>query len=154
MQLTSPAFANQETVPVMYTCNGPNINPPLRIIDAPENTACFALTVVDTNATPTPWYHWFVFNIPATIREIAEGSVPAGATEGLANGGTPGYEGPCPIYFTGTHRYEFTLYALNKSLDLPGTTTFDEAKNEIAKYLVAKAKLTGIAEGTGEAIGK
>lgn len=150
MKLTSPAFTDHEPVPVVYTCNGPNINPPLQISDVPDNARELVLTVIDTDAIPKPWIHWFVFNIPATVQDISEGTVPSGATEGLANGGTPGYEGPCPIYFTGTHHYEFTLYALHTPLDLPETTTFDEAKTEIAKYLLAEAKLTGIAKGTGE----
>lgn len=147
MQLLSPAFANNEVIPALYTCTGNNINPPLQIIEPPENTKSFALVVADRDATPIPWVHWFVFNIPPTIREIAEQSVPVDSIEGLANGGDPGYEGPCPQYFSGIHHYEFRLYALNSMLSIPASSTFEHAKDEIAKHLIDTATLTGIAHG-------
>lgn len=50
----------------------------------------------DCDATPVPWVHWLVFNIPPDTTTVSAGSIPAGGTEGIANGGTHGYEGPCP----------------------------------------------------------
>lgn len=150
MQITSPVFQNNGTVPPPYTCNGPNINPPLEFHDVPPNAKSLVLVVLDMNATPRPWIHWFVYNIPPTTRKVEEGSIPTGATEGFANGGTPGYEGPCPIYFKGTHRYLFSLYALNSTLDIDPTATFYDVQDELGKYVIEQAELVGIAEGTSE----
>lgn len=152
MTLTSSAFTNNETIPIAYTCLGANANPPLEVADVPTTTASFVLTVVDQDATPKPWVHWFVYNIPPQTQKIAEQSVPEGATEGFANGGTPGYEGPCPRYFTGTHQYVFTIYALDIPLDIDPTSTLADAAETIQHHTIEKAELIGLAEGTGEAI--
>lgn len=152
MTLTSTAFTTNGIIPTAYTCLGANINPPLAVDEVPTKAASFVLTVVDKDATPKPWVHWFVFNIPPGMRYIAENSVPEGATEGFANGGTPGYEGPCPKYFTGTHHYIFSLYALDIPLDIDPASTLDDAAETIKKHTIEKAALIGLAEGTGEAI--
>jgi Raf kinase inhibitor-like YbhB/YbcL family protein len=148
MQITSPAFQNGEYIPVRYTCEGPNINPPLRFHDVPNGTASLVLTVEDQDATPVPWVHWLVFNLPPTTRRIDEGSIPVGGTEGHANGGTPGYEGPCPKYFQGTHRYVFRLYALDVPLDVPATATKADLQPYLESRLVAVAELLGLRDGT------
>lgn len=150
MKLTSSAFSYGEPIPVQYTCKGDNVNPPLQISDIPEETKSFVLIVTDEDATPSIWYHWFVFNIPPTTTVIKEKSIPKGATEGYANGGTPGYEGPCPIYFLGEHEYVFKLYALDDVLELDPTITFPEAKPTIDLHVLATATLRATTEGTGE----
>lgn len=150
MKLTSAAFSDNAIIPTANTCLGANINPPLEVDDVPTKTASFVLTVVDKDATPKPWVHWFVYNIPPQTRKMKENCIPEGATEGLANGGTPGYEGPCPKYFTGTHHYEFSLYALDIPLDIDPTSTFADAEETIQQHTIEKAELIGLAEGTGE----
>lgn len=150
MKITSPIFDNNGLVPTPYTCNGLNINPPLEIHDVPKETKSFVLVVLDMSVTPSPWIHWFVYNIPPSTTRIAEGSIPSGATEGYANGGKPGYEGPCPRYFKGTHRYLFSIYALNSTLDIDPTSTFYDVQESLGKYIIDQAELVGIAEGTGE----
>lgn len=150
MRLTSSAFSYGEPIPVQYTCKGDNVNPPLEISDIPEDTKSLVLAVTDEDATPSIWYHWFVFNIPPTVTEIKEKSIPKGAIVGHANGGTPGYEGPCPVYFLGEHEYVFKLYALDTMLEIEPTSTFLDAKNQIDQHTLATATLRGTAEGTGE----
>lgn len=150
MQLTSPVFTDNEHIPEVYTCFGQNVNPSLRIEESPPNAASLALTIIDQDATPQPWIHWFVYNINPRTKEIADNSVPPGATEGYANGGTPGYEGPCPKYFTGTHHYVFTLYALDTVLDIDPTSTFTDAADTIQRHTLETATLTGLADGTEE----
>ncbi len=147
MQITSPAFDNGQYIPVQYTCEGPNINPPLRFEDVPRKAKSLLLTVEDRDATPAPWVHWLVFNIPPTTRRTDEGSIPEGGTEGYANGGTPGYEGPCPKYFKGTHRYAFSLYALDTRLDLPASACKADIQALINSRTVAVAELIGLREG-------
>lgn len=64
-----------------------------------------------------PYVHWDVYNIPGSVREIAEGAtlraMPMGSIEGANDDNVPKYSGPCPPTGTGTHHYYFALYALN-----------------------------------------
>jgi Raf kinase inhibitor-like YbhB/YbcL family protein len=102
-------------------CTGENISPGLSWKDAPKDTKSFVLTVYDPDApTGSGWWHWTVYNIPATATEIPEGKVPEGAVEGRTDFGKPGYGGPCPPPGDKPHRYVFTLYALKTDkIDVP-----------------------------------
>jgi Raf kinase inhibitor-like YbhB/YbcL family protein len=147
MEIKSPAFEYGGIVPEKYTCFGPNINPPLEIENVPEGTESFVLIFEDVDATPKPWTHWMIFNIPASTKDVAEGKAPHGAVEGLCNNHTFGYEGPCGKYFKGTHHYWFRLYALNKKLDLPAASEREEVEAKMKDYIIGKAELLGLAEG-------
>lgn len=152
MTITSDTFQNNETVPTPYTCQRSNVNPPLEFHDVPEGAKSLILTVEDRDATPLPWIHWFVFNIPPSVTRVEENAIPEGGTEGYANGGSPGYEGPCPKYFQGIHHYYFTVYALNTILDVAPTTSKHDIKQVLTAHVIEKAELIGIAEGTKEAV--
>jgi Raf kinase inhibitor-like YbhB/YbcL family protein len=94
-------------------CNGGNVSPALAWKDAPAATKSFALTVFDPDANAGQgWWHWQVWNIPATATGFAEGKVPADAVQGKGSIGRTGYLGPCPPPGSGAHHYVFTLYAL------------------------------------------
>jgi Raf kinase inhibitor-like YbhB/YbcL family protein len=148
MRIHSPDFEPGQLIPPQYTCQGDNINPTLVFEAVPANTASFALIVEDIDSGEKPWVHWLVFNIPPEMLGIARGSVPPLAIEGLANGGDPGYEGPCPKYFTGTHHYRFSLYALDTMLDIPAESDAAHVRSAMNGHIVAEAQLEGTAEGT------
>lgn len=150
MKITSPAFTDNAPVPAKYTCKGKNISPPLRFADIPDTARSLVLTVEDTDAAPKPWIHWFVFNIPPGTQMVGEGQVPAGGMEGYANGGDPGWEGPCPIYFKGIHHYRFNLFALDTTLGTQENITKEDIEAILQEHTVGQAHFTGIAEGTGE----
>lgn len=142
MRITSPAFSDGETIPEQYTCEGPNINPPLIFEDMPAETASLVLIVEDPDAEAKPWVHWLIFNIPPSTTEVRENSIPAGGIEGIANGGTKGYEGPCPP--SGTHTYLFKLYALDTMLQLSDTADRAVILEAIKGHVLAEATLSGV----------
>lgn len=144
MEIKSPDFKNGEAVPQPYTCLGANVNPPLQLENVPAEAKSLVLIFEDVDATPKPWTHWMLFDIPPTTTEIQRGSIPQGATEGLANNHSFGYEGPCPKYFKGTHHYWFRLYALNKKLDLPAATEREEVEARMQEHIIAQAELLGL----------
>lgn len=146
MRLTSLAFADKIPVPPQYTCNGHNVSPPLEFIDVPEGTKSLVLIVEDVDSSNN-WVHWLVYNIPGDVTHFDEGAIPEGAVDGVCNGGTYGYEGPCPKYFRGIHRYKFSLFALDNILDVPITATADDVNNAMTGRVLATAELVGIAEG-------
>ena len=144
MKITSPLFQYGEDVPQPNTCLGTNINPPLSFENVPDNTQSLVLIFEDVDATPKPWTHWMLFNIPVTTKQIEQGKIPEGATEGLANNHSFGYEGPCPKYFKGTHHYWFRLYALDTVLHLPAATEREDVETAMQQHIIAKAELLGL----------
>lgn len=148
MTITSPAFVSHQAVPIDYTCQGANVNPPLLLGGVPPGAKSLVLIVEDVDARPKPWVHWLVLDIPPSVLEIAQNTVPAGSHEGLANGGTPGYEGPCPKYFSGLHHYHFNLYALDRRLGLAATANRSQVDAAMQEHIVARATLVGLCEGT------
>lgn len=142
MQLTSPAFIDNQHIPDQYTCHGEDISPPLRIEDVPEKTVSLALIVDDPDAPKGDWVHWVMWNIPAGTREIPEDGVPPGATEGSTDFGTIGYGGPCPP--SGIHRYHFKLYALDTMVSLDSTATKKDLLEAISGHSIDETLLIGL----------
>lgn len=142
MSLTSTAFADNGSMPVPYTCDGASISPPLTIGGVPEGAVSLSLTVIDIDGPGGAFVHWTVWNIAPAAGDVAEGTVPLGGIEGLTGRGEPGYTGPCPP--SGTHRYVFTLSALDTALDLdPSATDADALASAIEGHVLATARLTG-----------
>lgn len=141
MEIISPMFKNGETIPKKYTCEGPNISPPLNFTDVPSDAQSLVLMVEDPDAEAKPWVHWLVFNIPSDAKGFEENSIAEGSTQGLCNGNTFGYEGPCPP--DNEHEYLFKLYALNAVLNIPEATDRKGVLREIEGHVIAEAKLTG-----------
>jgi len=142
MKIESSAFKNNENIPSKYTCDGENINPPLKISEIPQNTVSLALIVEDPDAPGGTWIHWTVFNINPDTKQITENSVPEGAIEGVTDFGKPGYGGPCPP--SGVHRYFFKLYALDLILKLNSSASADDIKKAMEGHILGSAELVGL----------
>ena len=108
----SPAFEANKQLPKKYCCDGQEINPPLKIDGVPEEAKTLVLIVDDPDAPSGTFDHWVVWNIPASMANIGENTVPG--MEGLNSARAQGYMGPCPP--SGTHRYFFKVYALDTAL--------------------------------------
>lgn len=121
-QATARQFANG------MGCNGANVSPQLYWENAPAGTQRFAVTMYDKDApTGSGFWHWVVFNIPASTTELPAGAgdvrkalAPPGCVQSVTDFGQPGYGGPCPPPGA-PHQYLITVYALSKPLEL-GTT--------------------------------
>jgi Raf kinase inhibitor-like YbhB/YbcL family protein len=103
-----------------FGCSGGNRSPQLSWSDAPAGTRSFAVTVHDPDApTGSGWWHWVVFDLPATATSLTAGagaakagSLPAGARSGLNDAGVRGFGGACPPPGDGPHHYVVTVFAL------------------------------------------
>jgi Raf kinase inhibitor-like YbhB/YbcL family protein len=117
--LTSPSFAQGESIPQQFTCQGDNVSPELAWTEPPAGTRSLALLVEDPDAPLGTWVHWVVYNLPADARGLPQGvstaDLPTGTLLGKTSFGRPGYGGPCPP--SGQHHYYFRLYALDSQLD-------------------------------------
>jgi|SRR5665647_472915 len=139
LKVSSTAFQSGKIIPIQYTCDGININPPLNIEHIPEEAKCLALIVDDPDAPIGTWVHWLVWNIPVTHR-IKENEVHG--TEGTNDFQQHRYAGPCPP--SGTHRYFFKVYALNTLLDLPANTKKLELEKAMSEHIIAFGELIGL----------
>ena len=147
MELMSSAFKANGPIPVRYTCDGENINPPLLVNDVPLGTQSMVLLVEDPDAESGVWTHWLLWDVPFNTTVINEGTVPMGAIEGMTDFQRPGYGGPCPP--SGMHRYFFTLYALDTTIDLPPDTDKQKLKEVIEEHVIDKAELVGTYQRSG-----
>jgi hypothetical protein len=141
MKLTSPAFEANGSIPSQYTCDGQNVSPPLMIGEVPLAAKSLALIVDDPDAPAGDWVHWLVWNIDPKTAEIGEGKVPAGAAQGRTDFGNNRWGGPCPP--SGVHHYQFKLYALDSTLDLPETTTKNDLEKAMAPHTLERFTLVG-----------
>ena len=139
MELTSTAFRHEARIPTKYTCDGTEVSPPLQIAGIPAAAATLALIVEDPDAPRGTWDHWVVYDIPVTTA-IPE-AVGAIGTTGVSTGGEQGYESPCPP--SGSHRYVFTVYALDTRLGLAAGANKAAVLTAMEGHVLASATLLG-----------
>ena len=145
-QLTTSAFSGG-VIPTKFTCDGPDVSPPLAWTDPPKETRSLALIVDDPDAPAGTWVHWVLYDLPGTARELPEG-VPKdrqlrdGARQGRNDFGKIGYNGPCPPR-RAVHRYFFKLYALDSKTKLSSGATKSELERAMKGHVLAQAELVG-----------
>ncbi len=142
MKLSSPAFRHNNPIPASYTCDGRDINPPLAIADVPAGARSLALIVDDPDAPRGTWVHWVLWNIDPATSAIPEHSIPRGASEGLNDFRKQHYGGPCPP--SGTHRYFFKLYALDRTLDLGPATSAKSLETAMKGHVLEQQTIIGL----------
>ena len=125
-RIFSPGNAFHTPIPEKYHanafgCSGGNVSPPLAWSGAPAGTRSFVITMFDPDerSTPSGWWHWVVYDIPATATEIKEGAgvedstqLPTGSKQGRTDLGNLAFHGSCPAKGDKPHHYTITLYAL------------------------------------------
>ena len=148
MQISSSAFAHNETIPTKYTCDGQDLSPPLAWSGVPAGARSLAL-IVDDPDVPDPaaprrtWVHWLLYNLPPDSTGLAEASrsLPPGTREGVNDWGRTGYGGPCPPI--GRHRYFHKLYALDVVLPDLGRPNKVALERAMQGHILAQAELIG-----------
>ncbi len=147
MKLTSTAFANREAIPKKHTGEGEDVSPALAWSDVPDGTKSFALVCHDPDAplvTATGNYgfvHWTLYNIPAGVTSLPEGT--AEHTAGANDFGKTGYGGPMPPGGHGIHHYYFWILALDKELDLEPGLTMWKLLERIEPHIIGMNRLIG-----------
>jgi Raf kinase inhibitor-like YbhB/YbcL family protein len=141
MKITSSAFSEGGTIPDKYAKADQNVNPPLRIEGAPAEAKSLLLIMDDPDAPVGLFTHWLVWNVDPKTTEIAENSVPKGAVQGTNDYPNLGYGGPQPP--SGTHRYYFKIYALDRTLDLKPGAKRKEVDAAMRGHVIAQAELMG-----------
>ena len=140
MKITSSAFQQGGNIPSKFSCDGANTNPPLQISDAPREVKSLVLIVDDPDAPSGLFTHWAIWNISPQTSTIAEGSTPKGI-QATNDFGRSGYGGPCPP--SGTHRYYFKIFALDRELDLPFGAKRSQLDAAMKGHVIAQGELMG-----------
>jgi Raf kinase inhibitor-like YbhB/YbcL family protein len=140
MKITSSAFQQGGNIPSKFSCDGANANPPLQISDVPPEAKSLVLIVDDPDAPSGLFTHWAVWNISPQTSTIAEGTTPKGV-QGTNDFGRSGYGGPCPP--SGTHRYYFKVFALDRELDLPFGAKRSQLDAGMKGHVIAQGELMG-----------
>jgi Raf kinase inhibitor-like YbhB/YbcL family protein len=142
LKVYSKSFQDGDLLPLKYTIEGKNTNPPLSISEIPTGTKSLAILTEDNDPhSPRAFAHWLVKNIPPTVTEIEEDNEIGTLVKNekkLLN-----YIGPAPSTLAkGMQKYHFKVYALP-------VETFD-ADNKVqfvrfcAKNCIEQAKITGL----------
>ena len=139
MRLTSHTFDHQGAIPERYTCDGLDVSPPLTLDGMPVGTATLTVVMDDPDAPVGTWDHWVAYDVAPTD-EIPEDATSLG-TSGINSWGRTGYGGPCPP--DGTHRYFFTVYALDTELGLQPGADKATVLDAIAGHVLDEAVLMG-----------
>ncbi|MQA61006.1 MAG: YbhB/YbcL family Raf kinase inhibitor-like protein [Actinophytocola sp.] len=142
----------------IFGAGGEDRSPQLAWEDFPASTKSFAVTCFDPDApTGSGFWHWAVFNIPASTTELPSGAgdssgsgLPPGAVTLKGDGGVRQFLGAAPPPGHGTHRYIFAVHALNvESLDVDENATPAFLGFNMFGVTVARATLTPVYENKG-----
>lgn len=145
--VSSSAFQEGGEIPTKHTCEGQDVSPAITWGELPEGTQSLALIVDDPDAPVGVFTHWVLFNLPADSRGLPEAmptqaQLPDGSLSGKNDFGKIGYGGPCPPPGR-PHRYQFTLYALDQTLDLKAGASKKQVLDAMQGHILAQGRLTG-----------
>lgn len=194
MRIHSDSFKNGKPIPAKCAMGAPegfggNRNPHLAWDEVPPGTASFALLCIDPDVPTvaemvgrddvqipaeqprTNFVHWAAVDIPAELREIAEGSASdgvvakgkrqppglSGARQGLNSytdwfagdaqmgGDYHGYDGPYPpANDLRVHRYFFRLFALDvEKLEVPESFTAAQVLRAMQGHVLGETLVHG-----------
>ena len=157
--LTSPDIQAGKPFPDVfvlngYGCTGGNVSPALAWRGAPSGTKSFVITMFDRDehGTPSGWWHWVIYDIPASADHIAQGAgaknstaLPSGSIQGRTDDSADSYSGPCPDKGDAPHRYVLTIYALSiANLPVPAMSGGAMVTDTLREYLLGKATLVAL----------
>jgi Raf kinase inhibitor-like YbhB/YbcL family protein len=139
MTVSSAAVARGELLS-RFTCAGSRVlSPPINWSGEPKGTQSVAIVVDDADAPISPYVYWVVFDIQPGTSGIQAGQLPPGARQSRGTAGYDRYAPPCPG--PSGHDYRFTVYALNRMLNLPNGTSLLSAWRAIAAATIGRGRL-------------
>ncbi len=153
LTVASTLFADGGTIPSSAAhsmAGGDNVSPDLSWSGAPDGTASLAVTCYDPDAPTTVGFvHWVLFNLDPATTSLeagagAQGKQPSGAVLGFTDWGESQYGGMAPPADDPAHHYQFTVWALDQTLELDETTTYAKFTFMTRGHVLAKGTLTGL----------
>ncbi|WIX80897.1 YbhB/YbcL family Raf kinase inhibitor-like protein [Amycolatopsis carbonis] len=142
----------------IFGAGGEDRSPQLSWEGFPEDTRSFAVTMYDPDApTASGFWHWAVFNVPASVTELAANAgdangsgLPEGAVTLKGDGGVKQFLGAAPPPGHGPHRYYFVVHALDvDSLEIDGDATPAFLGFNLFSHTLARATIMAVYENKG-----
>lgn len=148
LQVTLPSIT--KTIPLKHSAYADDASPEIRWTAVP-NAKSYAIVLEDPDSKPiSPFVHWLVWNIPATVTSLPEGlqaqarvTDPEGVLQGQTTRGSVGYFGPRPPVGDPPHHYHFEVFALDTALNVPAGAERDRVLNAIRGHALASGELVG-----------
>ena len=136
--------------PLANTGRGRDVSPEFVIHNLALSAQTLVVTLEDLSHPIKNFTHWLIWNIPAMAKIPA--AIPAGKTvdelcnaiQGEANGWHR-YAGPKPPCGK-THKYRFTIYALDCLLDIGAAATKRKVLKMAAGHIVQQGSICGYFE--------
>ena len=142
-----------------------NTSPPIEWTGAPDGTLSIAVMmdsdqIAHAEDPDVRFTHWLIWNLPPETAGLAEkvatttdvAALGPETRQGTNDDGVVGYSGPCPLpitvgYFDAKPKvvfdYLFHVYALDTTLDLPGTATRDDFLKAIDGHVLSGGTVKG-----------
>jgi Raf kinase inhibitor-like YbhB/YbcL family protein len=155
LTVTSDQFKDGDIIPDSApheAVGGANRNPELSWTEGPAGTKSYAITCWDPDAPTTVGFcHWIRFDIPAGRTSLDEGAGSGGdlGTDGFTDWGESTYGGMAPPAGDAPHRYQFTVYAIEKT-GLDDHTTYAKFRFATKDHVLAAGTLVGLYAVPGE----
>ena len=155
MSLTTSAFTDGGQIPSKYAQTGRDVSPPLQWSGAPDSTRSFVLLVHDADVAigdgTDDFLHWMVWGIPGSATSLAEGLAqgPQMANGMRQIGATgPFYRGPAAPATGPMHHYQFELYALDATVNVPAVgLAVPATRNAIMAAMAGHVRGKGVLVG-------
>ncbi len=119
IEVSSPAFQYNGTIPSKYTADEEGVSPPIGWIGVPTDAQAVVLLVEDADSpTLEPFVHAIVWDLPGADAALPEGALTSKQDErneamGQNSFFNATYLPPDPPPGHGTHRYVFQVFALD-----------------------------------------
>jgi phosphatidylethanolamine-binding protein (PEBP) family uncharacterized protein len=140
---SSTAFTNNGTLPKLYTCDSAGVSPKLSWVNVPAGTTSFAVVMHHIPPTPPNHVYLLLYNIPATVTNIADDVSGVGLFGINTVNGQQSYTPPCS-QGPGAKLYTITVYALSSAPVFtvpPSQVTRDIFLAAIASKTLASSEL-------------
>jgi len=146
ISLRSSVFEEGGMMPDKCSWRKGNMSPDLEWANIPEGAKSLAIICDDPDAPGGTWVHWVIFNIPPGLTGLKEGiphgkTLPDGSMQGTNDFPGTGYDGPWPP--SGTHRYYFKIYAIDKVLPVKPGAKKDEIETAMNGHILGQGQLMG-----------